>query len=99
MAVDNPALRLCAGCRLTVATGQPRSRDYCGPCYRSEVLSKVELVRCQVVGLFPVVNARTGEDVTAPGYVELDPEHTHIPLLIAGGHVKLAEPAPAKSKG
>lgn len=95
MAVNNPALQMCAvpGCP-EVGTGQPRSRRHCGPHYRSEVLAGVELVRCEVTGRFPVVDARTGEDVPPGGTVELDPLATQIPALIAGGMVRIA-PAPA----
>ncbi len=98
MAVNNPALQMCAidGCP-EVGTGQPRSRRHCGPHYRSEVLAGVELVKCDVVGQFPVVDARTGEDIPPGGVVELDPVATQIPALIAGGFVRIAK-APAAVK-
>lgn len=107
MAIDNPALKMCAvkGCP-EVGTGQPRSRRHCGPHYRSVVLADIELVRCQVVGPFPVVDARTGEDIPPGGVVELDPgtetiNATNIPALIAGGHVRILpaeEPATEAKK-
>lgn len=97
MAVHNPALQMCAvtGCP-EVGTGQPRSRRHCGPHYRSEVLAGVELTRCEVVGRFPVVDARTGEDVPPGGTVELDPEATNIPALIGGGMVRIAPASAVK---
>jgi hypothetical protein len=98
VAVNNPALQMCAvpGCP-EVGTGQPRSRRHCGPHYRSEVLAGVELTRCDVIGQFPVVDARTGEDIPPGGVVELDPVATQIPALIAGGFVRIAQ-APAAVK-
>lgn len=102
MAVNNPALQMCIvkGCP-EVGTGQPRSRRHCGPHYRSEILKDVELVRCEVIGRFPVVDARTGEDIPPGGVVELDPGTedivaTNIPALIAGGMVRIAPAEPAK---
>jgi len=96
MAIQNPALQLCKSCGEIPATGQARSREHCGPCYRHDVLKDVELTKCQVVGQFPIVDARTGEDVTAPGIVELDPAGTNIALLVGGGHVKIVKAEPAK---
>ena len=98
MAVNNPALQMCAvpGCP-EVGTGQPRSRRHCGPHYREVVLKDVELTRCEVIGQFPVVDARSGEDVFPGGIVELDPKATNIPALIAGGFVRIAT-APAAVK-
>lgn len=103
MAVNNPALQMCAvkGCP-EVGTGQPRSRRHCGPHYRSEVLKDVELIRCEIIGPWPVVDARTGEDVMPGGFVELDPgddqiNATNVPALIAGGIVRIA-PAEAAKK-
>lgn len=95
MALENPAMKMCATKRCpNVGTGQPRSRRHCGPCYREVVLADVELVRCEVIGPYPVVDARTGEDVMPGGEVWLDPgdetvNATNIPALIAGGHVRI----------
>lgn len=101
MALENPAMKMCIvkGCG-EVGTGQPRSRRHCGPHYRELVLADVDLVRCLIVGPFPVVDARTGEDVPPGGEVELDPgtdtiNATNIPALIAGGHVRII-PAPVE---
>ena len=98
MALVNPALKMCAvkGCP-EVGTGQPRSRRHCGPHYRELVLADVELILCEVIGRFPVVDARTGEDVMPGGVVELDPGSeditaTNIPALIAGGFVRILPP-------
>lgn len=95
MAIQNPALQLCKECGEQPATGQARSREHCGPCYRA-ALRGVELTKCQVVGQFPIVDARTGEDVVAPGLVELDPAATNIALLVGGGHVKIVKAESAK---
>lgn len=45
-----------------------------------------ELVVGRVLGQLPVVDAATGRDVNPGGTCVLDPEHTNIPAIVAGGH-------------
>jgi hypothetical protein len=54
-----------------------------------------ELVRCEVMGPFPVVCAKTGQDVMAGAEVWLDPDKTNIPVH-EGIHWKVLPAKPAK---
>lgn len=54
------------------------------------------LVRCEVVGQLPIVDAETGADVVKPNVVTLDDERTNIPALTQAGLVKVL---PAKKAG
>lgn len=49
----------------------------------------MNLVRCEVIGQFPIVDAKTGADVLKGSVVQLDPEKTNIPALVEAGHVKV----------
>ncbi len=53
------------------------------------------LVKCEVIGQLPIVDAKTGEDVVRPNTVTLDDQETNIPALTQAGLVKVL---PEKSK-
>lgn len=96
------AQKFCAheGCYL-VAARKPRSGDYCGEHYLTDVLAGVELVRAEVVGgtgrrgeECRVTDARTGQSRGAGQIVELDPVGTSIAAVVAAGAVRIL-PSPA----
>lgn len=84
------------GCH-EVAVKAARSGDHCRTHYAEDVLSGVELMRCEVVGPSLITDVRTNTGVGAGGTVELDPEETNVAALVAGGHVKVI-PAETKAK-
>lgn len=49
------------------------------------------LIQADVVGPFPIVDARTGKDVMSPGTVVLDDEVTNVSALL-GVHVTNVRP-------
>jgi hypothetical protein len=75
----------------------PRPRDLC----RQHLIELVEpdLVRCEVIDRFSVIDFKTLESVAKPGVVWLDPCETNIAILVATGIVKVLprddDPAPA----
>lgn len=53
----------------------------------------------KVIGIFPIVDAVSGEHISKPGVVRLDPQKTNIPALIQSGHLdpNPVGPGPKKS--
>lgn len=49
------------------------------------------LVRCEVIGALPIVDAKTGADVLKGNTVNLDPDQTNIPALEQAGLVKVSK--------
>lgn len=63
---------------------RPESR-YC----RAHYLAQARTVRCEVVGVCEITDARTDAGVGRGLVVELDPLQTNIAQLVHAGHVKL----------
>jgi hypothetical protein len=56
----------------------------------------VALVKCEVIGQLPIVDAETGTDVVKPHVVTLDDEKTNIPALVQAGLVTVLREKTAK---
>lgn len=88
------AAKFCVKGDYQVAVKAARSSDFCREHYRTEVLAGVDLLRCEVVGVAPVTDARTQASIPPGQVVELDPEETNVAALVAAGAVKVVPAAP-----
>jgi hypothetical protein len=81
--------RLCAEGDYKAAVKAARSADHCREHYRTKILAGVDLLKCKVIGVAPVTDARTQASVPTGGTVELDEAETNIAALVAAGVIEV----------
>jgi hypothetical protein len=91
--------RLCVEGDYKAAVKAARSAEHCREHYVSKVLAGVELLKCEVVGVAPVTDARTLASVPTGGTVELDEAESNIAALVSSGAVRVLAKAKPKAQG